>query len=127
MTRDHINGGAIGLIIGFIFVILLIALVGAKPHSAIPGVCIYEISVSTILNTVNIGWTAAPCKDIDVRTLEGHNALEHSGFNPACPVYSIEVWPNTYLPIVDYERECVSNFNFDRRAIINHAIAKTAG
>ncbi len=71
-----------------------------------PSVCIYEVVINQLVNLVNIGWTDAPCQDLDIRIPLDHSVLEHSWFNPTCPVFAVQAWPGTYLPVIDYADAC---------------------
>jgi len=103
-----------------------LAILGTKPANDLPGVCIYEVSMSAISNTINIGWTLSPCRTLDIRELDDYHQLTHSSFQPVCPVYSVQTWPGIYLPVVDYQAGCdVQNIPPTRKANggVFHAIA----
>ena len=76
-----------------------------NPRAIVPGICIYEVSMSALINTINIGWTLSPCRDLDIREIEDYTQLTHSSFQPVCLVYSVQAWPGIYLPVVDYRAE----------------------
>lgn len=108
--------------------ILTLMILGAKPKSALPGICIYEVSISALINTINIGWTLSPCQDLDIREIDDYHRLIHSSFQPMCPVYSIQTWPGIYLPVIDYNASCDLNNPLPNRQAVGgvfHAI--TAG
>lgn len=112
--------------IGGIF--LLIAMWGAKPKPTVHGICLYEVSVSMVINTVTIGWTPPPCQEIDIRIEEHFYALNHSAFQPLCPIFSVQTWPDTPLPVVDYDKSCNVTLPLkDRRAGVMHAIIERGG
>lgn len=95
-------------VIVFVLLMVVIILLGATPRrGAIPGVCLYEVSMSAITNTINIGWILSPCRDLDIRKIEDYAQLTHSSFQPICPVYSVQAWPGIYLPVVDYQAGCI--------------------
>ena len=80
--------------------ILTLMILGAKPKSALPGICIYEVSISALINTINIGWTLSPCQDLDIREIDDYHRLIHSSFQPMCPVYSIQTWRDKQGPLL---------------------------
>ena len=90
-------------------VVAITAMTYASAPVAQTGVCIYEVSVSTITNDVRIGWTISPCADLNIDDEFDYAQLNHSDFKPACPTYSVQAWPNVYLPVVRFGTNCTLN------------------
>jgi len=112
----------------YIAAVLLItaAAIPTIEPAASPGICIYEVSTNMLLGEVVIGWTPMPCTDLDIRVEADYNQLMHSNFRAACPVWSVQTWPEILLPVVSYSDDCGFQANGppQRRAEIDHAIIR---
>ncbi len=120
MNRPSTEGWVIlTIVVGAIW----IAISGATPKPSTPSICIYEVSISMVTNDISIGWTAAPCQDIDMRITSDYYSLMHSHFQPVCPIFSVQAWPGVHLPVVDYAEQCDLDFPpLPRQADISNAI-----
>jgi len=101
--KHDISRILLGVLLGFIITAVLL---GTITKAVVPGICIYEVSMNLDQSHAVIGWTPTPCQDLDIRNKEDYNRLMHSDFTIACPIFSIQTWPEIYLPVVSYAQIC---------------------